>query len=34
LINAGSMAKELPGNIASVMMAASDETFEIVKSVV
>lgn len=34
LINAGSMAKELPGNIASVMKAASDETFEIVKRVV
>jgi uncharacterized protein (DUF302 family) len=34
LINAGSMSKDLPGNIASVMKAASDETFEIVKSVV
>lgn len=33
LINAGVMASDLPKNIASVMNAASDETFEIVKSV-
>ncbi len=33
LINAGSLAKDLPDNIAVVMKAASDETFEIVKIV-
>jgi uncharacterized protein (DUF302 family) len=33
LINAGAMASELPHNIANVMKAASDETFEIVKTV-
>lgn len=33
LINAGEMASSLPAKIASVMKAASDETFEIVKSV-
>jgi uncharacterized protein (DUF302 family) len=33
LINAGDMAASLPENIARVMKAASDETFEIVKSV-
>jgi uncharacterized protein (DUF302 family) len=33
LINAGEMASSLPANIASVMKAASDETFEIVKTV-
>jgi uncharacterized protein (DUF302 family) len=34
LINAGILAKDLPDNIAEVMKAASDETFEIVKSVI
>ena len=33
LINAGEMASGLPANIASVMKEASDETFEIVKTV-
>lgn len=33
LINTGVMASDLPENIASVMKAASSETFEIVKSV-
>jgi uncharacterized protein (DUF302 family) len=33
LINAGEMASSLPANIAGVMKAASDETFEIVKIV-
>jgi uncharacterized protein (DUF302 family) len=33
LINAGALAKDLPHNIARVMKAASDETFEIVKTV-
>jgi uncharacterized protein (DUF302 family) len=33
LINTGEMAASLPKNIAGVMKAASDETFEIVKSV-
>jgi uncharacterized protein (DUF302 family) len=33
LINAASLAEGLPENIAVVMKAASDETFEIVKSV-
>jgi uncharacterized protein (DUF302 family) len=33
LINAGPLAKNLPENIASVMKAASDETFEIVNTV-
>lgn len=33
LINTGVLASELPKNIASVMKAASSETFEIVKSV-
>lgn len=33
LINAGEMAASLPANIASVMKEASDETFEIVKTV-
>ena len=33
LINAGIMASELPSNIAKVMKDASDETFEIVKTV-
>ena len=33
LINAGDMTSGLPENIARVMKAASDETFEIVKSV-
>jgi uncharacterized protein (DUF302 family) len=33
LINAGEMAASLPANIEKVMKAASDETFEIVKSV-
>lgn len=33
LINTGVMASELPKNIATVMTAASNETFEIVKSV-
>jgi uncharacterized protein (DUF302 family) len=33
LINAGEMASSLPANIAGVMKAASDETFEIVKTV-
>jgi len=33
LINAGEMAGSLPKNIARVMKAASDETFEIVKTV-
>ena len=33
LINAGDLAAGLPDNIAGVMKAASDETFEIVKSV-
>jgi uncharacterized protein (DUF302 family) len=33
LINAGAMAAGLPANIARVMKEASDETFEIVKSV-
>src|SRR5512133_840512 len=34
LINAGEMAASLPANIASVMKAAADETFEIVQAVV
>jgi uncharacterized protein (DUF302 family) len=34
VINAGAMAKDLPENIAKVMKAASDETFEIVKTVI
>lgn len=34
LINAGDMAASLSDNIAAVMKEASDETFEIVKSVV
>jgi uncharacterized protein (DUF302 family) len=33
LINAGDLASELPDNIARVMKAASDETFEIVNTV-
>jgi uncharacterized protein (DUF302 family) len=33
LINAGDLASELPEKIARVMKEASDETFEIVKSV-
>ena len=33
LINAGEMASALPPNIAGVMKEASDETFEIVKTV-
>jgi len=33
LINAGEMASGLPSNIASVMKEASDETFEIAKTV-
>jgi uncharacterized protein (DUF302 family) len=33
LINAGAMTSELPENIARVMKTASDETFEIVRSV-
>jgi len=33
LINAGELAAGLPANISGVMKAASDETFEIVKSV-
>jgi uncharacterized protein (DUF302 family) len=33
LINAGELASGLPANIAGVMKEASDETFEIVKSV-
>lgn len=33
LINAGELASDLPANIAGVMKEASDETFEIVKSV-
>jgi uncharacterized protein (DUF302 family) len=33
LINAGELASGLPSNIAGVMKEASDETFEIVKSV-
>ena len=33
LINSGILASGLPENIAAVMKAASDETFEIVKSV-
>ncbi|MCK7533530.1 MAG: DUF302 domain-containing protein [Marinilabiliales bacterium] len=33
LINAGEMATRLPANIAKVMKEASDETFEIVKTV-
>jgi uncharacterized protein (DUF302 family) len=33
LINAGEMASGLPANIATVMKAASDETFEIAKTV-
>ncbi len=33
LINASALATELPQNIARVMKAASDETFEIVKTV-
>lgn len=33
LINTGEMASGLPANIASVMKEASDETFEIVKTV-
>jgi len=33
LINTGDITSGLPANIASVMKAASDETFEIVKSV-
>ena len=33
LINAGELAAGLPENISGVMKAASDETFEIVKSV-
>lgn len=33
LINAGAIAASLPGNIARVMAEASDETFEIVKTV-
>lgn len=33
LINAGELASGLPATIAGVMKAASDETFEIVKSV-
>ena len=32
LINAGEMAAALPKNIASVMKAAADETFQIVKA--
>lgn len=34
LINAGNLADGLPENIAEVMREASDETFEIVKSVI
>jgi uncharacterized protein (DUF302 family) len=34
LINAASLAAGLPENIAAVMQAASDETFDIVKTVV
>ena len=34
LINSGAMAKGLPDNIAKVMIAAADETIEIVKSVI
>ncbi len=34
LINAGALAEGLPKNIGSVMKAASDETFEIVRSVI
>lgn len=34
LLNAGSMVKDMPQNIASVMKEASDETFEIVKKVI
>jgi uncharacterized protein (DUF302 family) len=34
LINAGEMAASLSSNIAQVMKAAADETFEIVKTVV
>lgn len=33
LINAGELSAGLPSNIAGVMKAASDETFEIVKTV-
>jgi len=33
LINAGNLASGLPANIAGVMQAASDETFEIVRCV-
>ena len=33
LINAGDMAASLPSNIAGVMKEASDETFEIVKTI-
>ena len=33
LINAGDMAANLPSNIAAVMKEASDETFEIVKTI-
>jgi uncharacterized protein (DUF302 family) len=34
LINAGSLAQGLQENIAKVMIAASDETFEIVKTII
>lgn len=33
LIDGGAMAKDMPDNIKNVMIAASDEIFEIVKKV-